>query len=106
MKETPISVTLAARKFADCINRVRYQGMSFLLEKNGIPVARLIPVQPNLASDLEQLASTLRQVRRGPLPDLADDEKEPLRTEQRAEDKNANQPEEPSKHPRRPTLNW
>ena len=63
MNETLISVTLAARKFSDCINRVRYHGMSFLLEKNGVQVARIIPVRPNLGSDLEQLAVTLRKTR-------------------------------------------
>ena len=43
MKETTISVTEAARNFADCVNRVRYQNVSFVLLKNGIPVARLVP---------------------------------------------------------------
>ncbi|MDR3724874.1 MAG: type II toxin-antitoxin system prevent-host-death family antitoxin [Terracidiphilus sp.] len=43
MKERSISVTEAARNFADCINRVRYQGISYLLLKNGTPVARLLP---------------------------------------------------------------
>jgi prevent-host-death family protein len=46
VKEVPISVTEAARNFADCVNRVRYQGASFLLEKNGVPVARIVPVEP------------------------------------------------------------
>ena len=35
MKETIITVTEAARNFADCINRTHYQGTSFLLLKNG-----------------------------------------------------------------------
>jgi antitoxin (DNA-binding transcriptional repressor) of toxin-antitoxin stability system len=43
MKETAISVTEAARNFADCVNRVRYQNVSFVLLKNGKPVARLSP---------------------------------------------------------------
>ena len=43
MKTTPISVTDAARNFADCVNRVRYQNMTFVLLKNGSPVARLVP---------------------------------------------------------------
>jgi antitoxin (DNA-binding transcriptional repressor) of toxin-antitoxin stability system len=43
MKITPISVTEAARNFADCVNRVRYQSMTFVLLKNGAPVARLVP---------------------------------------------------------------
>jgi prevent-host-death family protein len=45
MKKTiSISVTDAARNFSDCINRVRYQGVSFVLHKNGVPVARIEPV--------------------------------------------------------------
>lgn len=43
MKERAISVTEASRNFAECINRVRYQGLSFLLVKNGTAVARLVP---------------------------------------------------------------
>ena len=43
MKETAITVTDAARNFADCVNRAHYQGMTFVLLKNGKPVARLEP---------------------------------------------------------------
>jgi prevent-host-death family protein len=43
MKTTSISVTDAARNFADCVNRVRYQNVTFVLLKNGTPVARLVP---------------------------------------------------------------
>lgn len=43
MKKMPISVTEAARNFADCVNRVRYQNVTYVLLKNGVPVARLVP---------------------------------------------------------------
>jgi len=43
MRKTTISVTEAARNFADCVNRVRYQNVTFVLLKNGSPVARLVP---------------------------------------------------------------
>jgi hypothetical protein len=43
MKKTSISVTDAARNFADCINRVRYQNVTFVLLRNGAPVACLAP---------------------------------------------------------------
>ena len=43
MKKLPISVTDAARNFADCVNRARYQNLSFVLLKNGAPVAELTP---------------------------------------------------------------
>jgi prevent-host-death family protein len=40
-----ISVTEASRNFADCVNRARYQGASFLLHKSGTPVALIVPAQ-------------------------------------------------------------
>jgi antitoxin (DNA-binding transcriptional repressor) of toxin-antitoxin stability system len=43
MKETKISVTEAARNFADCVNRAHYQNVTFVLLRNGSPVARLVP---------------------------------------------------------------
>jgi len=43
MKKTVITVTEAARNFADCVNRAHYQSMSFVLLKNGKPFARLVP---------------------------------------------------------------
>jgi prevent-host-death family protein len=69
MKETVISVTEAARNFADCVNRVRYHGMTFVLLKNGSPVARLVP--DNLASTEEsssvrKLAADLRKFNLSP----------------------------------------
>jgi antitoxin (DNA-binding transcriptional repressor) of toxin-antitoxin stability system len=45
MREQAISVTEAARNFADCINRAHYQGTTFVLHKNGVPVARIVPEQ-------------------------------------------------------------
>ena len=38
-----ISVTEAARNFADCVNRAHYQNVTFVLLKGGSPVARLVP---------------------------------------------------------------
>jgi len=43
MKKTNITVTEAARNFADCVNRVHYQNVTFVLLKNGKPFARLVP---------------------------------------------------------------
>ncbi len=43
MKKTAISVTEAARNFADCVNRAHYQNVTFVLLKNGSPFARLVP---------------------------------------------------------------
>jgi len=43
MRKLSISVTEAARNFADCVNRAHYQNVTFVLLKNGSPVARLVP---------------------------------------------------------------
>ena len=43
MEKKTISVTDAARNFADCVNRAHYQNVTFVLLKNGSPVARLVP---------------------------------------------------------------
>lgn len=43
MKETTITVTEAARNFADCVNRAHYQQTTFVLLKNGKPFARIAP---------------------------------------------------------------
>ena len=43
MDHKTISVTDAARNFADCVNRAHYQNVTFVLLKNGVPFARLVP---------------------------------------------------------------
>jgi antitoxin (DNA-binding transcriptional repressor) of toxin-antitoxin stability system len=43
VKKTVITVTEAARNFADCVNRAHCQDTSFVLLKNGKPAARLVP---------------------------------------------------------------
>jgi len=43
MKKKSITVTEAARNFADCVNRAHYQHITFVLLKNGEPFARLVP---------------------------------------------------------------
>ena len=61
MKTTPISVTEAARNFADCVNRVHYQNVTFVLLKNGSPVARLVPDGEKVCLGRD-LAKALRRV--------------------------------------------
>jgi antitoxin (DNA-binding transcriptional repressor) of toxin-antitoxin stability system len=50
MRKTTISVTEAARNFADCVNRAHYQATTFVLLKNGSPVARLVPDQEKVCT--------------------------------------------------------
>jgi len=57
-----ISVTDAARNFADCINRAHYQGVTFVLLKNGRPVAEIGPPK-NESSTGAELAKRLARVR-------------------------------------------
>jgi antitoxin (DNA-binding transcriptional repressor) of toxin-antitoxin stability system len=62
MRSIAITVTKAARSFADCINRVHYQGVTFVLLKNGTPVAQLVPNKEKVCSghDLATILSTVR----------------------------------------------
>ncbi len=62
MKKTTISVTEAARNFADCVNRAHYQNVTFVLLKNGAPVARLVPHDGKVCSgrDLAQALASAR----------------------------------------------
>jgi prevent-host-death family protein len=61
MKKTTITVTEAARNFADCVNRAHYQNQSFVLLKNGKPVARLIPEAEKICTGAD-LAKALEKV--------------------------------------------
>ena len=62
MKEKSISVTEAARNFADCVNRAHYQGVTFVLGKNGVPMARIVPHESKSCTGRE-LAEALREVK-------------------------------------------
>lgn len=42
--EGRISATELARRLGDILGRVRYRGDSYVVERNGEPVARLVPV--------------------------------------------------------------
>lgn len=61
MKKKVISVTEAARNFADCVNRAHYQNITFVLLKNGSPFARLVPEDEKVCVGRE-LAEALAKV--------------------------------------------
>lgn len=78
MKETAITVTEAARNFSDCVSRAHYQNVTFLLLKNGKPIARLVPdhervcygrdlakVLENIELPADEAKSWRRDLRRG-----------------------------------------
>ena len=93
-----ISVTQAARKFAECVNRVHYQGASFLLHKNGVPVARMVPVRSS--ADFEQMTSASLEPR-------MDVQLEGAGLAVPAADvESANEGLSARKLPKRPMLNW
>jgi len=56
-----ITVTDAARNFADCINRAHYQNVTFVLLKNGSPVAHITPASERVCTGRD-LAAALAQV--------------------------------------------
>jgi antitoxin (DNA-binding transcriptional repressor) of toxin-antitoxin stability system len=58
MEKTTISVTDAARNFSDCVNRAHYQKTTFVLLKNGVPVAQLSPSKEKVCSG-QDLAAAL-----------------------------------------------
>jgi prevent-host-death family protein len=41
---TPIGVAEAKRRFADVLGTVRYQGERYVVERNGTPMAALVPL--------------------------------------------------------------
>jgi len=45
MKNT-YSATQAARNFSDILNRIRYRGEEFVIERGGEPVCRIVPAAP------------------------------------------------------------
>ncbi len=53
MRDIFLTVTEAAQNFADCVNRAHYQQQSFVLLKNGVPFARLVPAAPVVCRGLD-----------------------------------------------------
>jgi antitoxin (DNA-binding transcriptional repressor) of toxin-antitoxin stability system len=60
-----ISATKAARSVSELMNRVRYRGESFVVERGGKPICEILPAGPPKFSGSE-LASLLRSL---PKPD-------------------------------------
>jgi antitoxin (DNA-binding transcriptional repressor) of toxin-antitoxin stability system len=60
-----ISATVAARSFSELMNRVRYRGESFIVERGGKPICEILPASPPKFSGA-QLVDLLRSL---PKPD-------------------------------------
>lgn len=70
--DNTVSATVLARTLGDVLARVRYRHESFIVERNGTPVARVVPVEPASAATVgDALASWFTSG--VPDPTLADD---------------------------------
>jgi prevent-host-death family protein len=58
--EHRISATELARKLGDVLGRVRYRGDSFVVERNGDAVARLVPVPGGTRATLREALTAWR----------------------------------------------
>ena len=61
-----ISATEAARSFSDILNRVRYRGEEFVIERGGEAVCRMIPATAPTRATGRQMAAVVRDL---PRPD-------------------------------------
>jgi prevent-host-death family protein len=52
-----VSATELARNVGDILARVKYRGETFVIERNGRPVARLVPTGPSPAGTVREALS-------------------------------------------------
>ena len=64
--ESTITATELARRLSDVLNRVRYRGERFVVQRNGEPVATLAPAGPPPGITWAELMVQLRDL---PRPD-------------------------------------
>ena len=57
-----VSATEAVRTFSDILNRIRYRGEEFIVERAGEPVCRMTPASLPRSLTLRELASLLRDI--------------------------------------------
>ena len=63
--ESHISATDAVRNFSDLLNRIRYRGEEFVIERGGEPICRMVPVGPKKCT----VADLVHILRTAPKPD-------------------------------------
>jgi hypothetical protein len=68
---TRIAATKLARGLGDVLGRIRYRGESFLVERNGVLVARIEPVTPGRLPCLREVVEAWSAVEAD--PDFAED---------------------------------
>jgi antitoxin (DNA-binding transcriptional repressor) of toxin-antitoxin stability system len=64
--ETKITATELARNLSDILNRVRYKGESFRIERNGEFIAEIKPAAPDKAITVAEFVQLLKSL---PKPD-------------------------------------
>jgi antitoxin (DNA-binding transcriptional repressor) of toxin-antitoxin stability system len=67
-----ISATALARQLGDVLGRVRYRGDCFIVERSGVPVARIEPTAPLSEGNIGEALRAWRDAAE-PDPDFADD---------------------------------
>lgn len=70
--ERRVSATDLVRRLGDFLGRVRYRGDSFLIERNGDPVARLVPVPGKATATLREAFASWRGAGKADLRFAAD----------------------------------
>jgi antitoxin (DNA-binding transcriptional repressor) of toxin-antitoxin stability system len=70
--EHRLSATDLARKVGDILGRIRYRGDSFLIERNGEPVARIVPLANRPRALLREIVMAWQEAGE-PDPGFADD---------------------------------
>jgi len=70
--EYRLSASELARKVGDVLGRIRYRRDSFLIERNGEPVARMIPLVDRSGATLREIMAAWREAG-GADPGFADD---------------------------------
>jgi antitoxin (DNA-binding transcriptional repressor) of toxin-antitoxin stability system len=68
---TRIGATRLARRWGDVLRRIRYRRESFLVERNGVLVARIEPVRPVRLPSLREVVEAWSAVEAD--PDFAED---------------------------------
>jgi antitoxin (DNA-binding transcriptional repressor) of toxin-antitoxin stability system len=59
---TRIAATRLARGLGDVLGRIRYRGESFLIERNGVVVAKIGPVEPDRPARLRKIVEAWTSV--------------------------------------------
>ena len=58
---TRVSATEAVRAFSDLLNRIRYRGEEFVIERGGQALCRMVPAAPGRLT-MKELGSLLREI--------------------------------------------